>query len=320
MPMRRALAFLFLLFLPASAWGAQSSWLWWGDKNPVPVSSTNPLPITGAGVYALSLVCDGNAVDQAPIIRSALAAHGVVTLNTAGGTAACRIGSTVTIGTSQQLNLESGQSFQPAAGLTGPMFKVTGFNPIFGGGQLQDPSNVLGPFSTTLSGTAAPGATTLGLTSATNFTNGGQFITYTLNSGLRVPTGNPALSGTTLTLREPVPASVSNGTAATVTAGGNGCNVGDQLMVSDSTSTAVGAPATVKVATLTGGAGSGAATVTTVGAPGIWTTVPGAGVKTIPSSANPNCLGVAVTLTTSGAASGNAVTASYHPRCGLRRR
>ncbi len=53
--MKRIAAFVAALCLALPAYAQQSSWLWWGATNPVPVSAANPLPVTGAGAPATSL-------------------------------------------------------------------------------------------------------------------------------------------------------------------------------------------------------------------------------------------------------------------------
>lgn len=61
--MKRVLALMGAVFLTTPAYAQQSSWLWWGtsQNTSVPVSASNPLPVTGGGV-ATSLVVGTTAI------------------------------------------------------------------------------------------------------------------------------------------------------------------------------------------------------------------------------------------------------------------
>lgn len=156
--------------------------------------------------------------------------------------------------------------------------------------------------SSTLASSISPG-------SLTAVVNGGsyqrgQILTVFLDNGWKQTTKIAGISGTTLTMLDPLPASVPN-TAPTVASAGNGCHVGETL----TTNAGYGHPATFEVLTLTGADGSGVATVSAPLVPGMFTTYPSNPVMMWNGG---TCLGVTLNLPSAiGASSGNATQAAF---------
>ncbi|HVT35407.1 MAG TPA: hypothetical protein VHE37_07485 [Nevskiaceae bacterium] len=153
--------------------------------------------------------------------------------------------------------------------------------------------------STTLSGTASPGATSITVASATGMA-ANKPIFITLDCGMDFPTAiDPSyVSGTTIPLLDPIP---NCATAAAVASGGTGYANGNNLIETGGE----GAPVTLSVTNTSGGViQSGGLTILS---PGFQTSVPSNPVALQKGSGT----GATANFTWAGAASGKAVRTAW---------
>lgn len=276
--MRAALALLLALFV--------------GTAHAQVTPGTSPLSTAKGGTGIVpDAKCNGTTDDTAAFSR-ALAASAYVSAPPA---TVCVVKNLVV--TAGRM-LDCGGAGLKAAPGADWIVKKTGFMSVVRNCRFDDPSSFT-KISTTLNGTAAPGATTIVVTSAARMAVN-QAIAVLLDSGAYHLTKITAISGTTITLADAIPASQVG--VPTVSAGGTGYAVGDQLAVQSG----VGAPITLSVATVS----SDAVATVTLNAPGLYSTFPTSPAATLNTKAA-LASGATVTLTSAGASSGAIVEAAW---------
>ncbi len=245
-----------------------------------------------ADVRQFGAKCDGTTDDSTAFTKDLLVYQSVYTPS--GRTCVVK---NVVVDTNR--TFDGNLSVFKAASGADYIFKATGYAPQIRNVHLIDPDDST-LRSTTLAAAASPGATTISVASASGLAAGNP-IAITLNSGRRFLTKIIGISGTNVTIEDPVPVSAT----ACSTSGGTGYTLNHGAVVRGG----VGAPATVQFTAVV----SGVPTACTVLVPGSYTAAPSANAVTIsgPGDLQYEGVGALVTLTTSAAAAGATVQSAF---------
>lgn len=241
-----------------------------------------------------SAVCDGST-DDSSAFTAAIAANNSV-LVPVGKTCVVH---DVTLAAGQFLDCGGSALKGPSsAGSAQWIVKKTGFNSRIRNCQFNDSANAT-KHTTTLSGAASPGSTTIGVTSATGMQIN-QAIAVLLDSGAYHLTKITNIVSTTISLADAIPA--TQAVTPTVSAGGANYAANDHLIVQGG----VGPPITVHVTTVSGSV----VTAVALDAPGLYSTFPTSPAATMDANGQ-TALGATLTLTAAGASSGNIVESAW---------
>ena len=236
--------------------------------------------------------CDGATDDTAVFAAALLARHSIILPENA----TCPVANLV-MGDGDALDLNQGMLI--AAPGASWLIKLTGLARSLRGGRVDDTAQVLDR-ATTLSGIAAPGATSITVASATGFVVGNP-LTITLDSTIRHVTVITSVAGTTIGIKDAIPASI---TAVAIATGGAGCSANDMFALGIG---GVGPPGVVMATTVS----AGAVTATKLEVPGLYVTAPANPASVTVATVNHCTTQPTFNLTTSGAASGATVQTAY---------
>lgn len=261
-----------------------------GSTTPISLQNrfSNPYDVRSFGA-----VCDGVTDDSAAFTAAAATGKGI----SIPADATCVVAN-VTFDSNSVLNC-NGSTLTPPSSAAGKwIIKRTGAYQKLLSCTLQDPNSYT-MVSTTLSGTASPGATTISVSSTTNLAVG-MPIAITLNSGIRFVTRINAIGSGTVDILDPVP---SSATAVAVAAGGTGSVTNDGLIVLGGTG--LNAPLSIQATS-----SAGVVTGGTIQSPGLYTTPPSNPVST-QNTTSVRGAGATFNVTWAGASSGNTVQAAW---------